>query len=336
MKKKFIIVILIIAAIVAAVIFFLPMIQEMLAYNKVNNEQTVEACDSYEKDWPEGKHIEDVLYMRVQIAKDDGTCINEIYKYLEKYPDGKYVKEVNNRWDEIWDKEIKKYEATEKSLASADGLDMMQEMLQYMKRERINTLLVTCNPTLDIKDFDEYNEDTQLLMQRTNETSLPYKEGIVSVKSNYDTSSLEALNNLVVSELQQHLNQVFSTDFIKVVSADKTKGEMNAKMPTATFDYKVNNIEMAIGDKPYPQIWSYPATEDDEENPDGFLLGLYVDINISFSIPGSPKTYSDMCSSEISDYLEQVKNLNDGYKEMTTFLLQDQMAKIAKKIGLTL
>ena len=179
MKKKFIIVILIIATIVAAVIFFLPMIQEMLAYNKVNNEQTVEACDSYEKDWPEGKHIEDVLYMRVQIAKDDGTCINEICKYLEKYPDGKYVKEVNNRWDEIWDKEIKKYEATEKSLASADGLDMMQEMLQYMKRERINTLLVTCNPTLDIKDFDEYDEDTQLLMQRTNETSLPYKEGIV-------------------------------------------------------------------------------------------------------------------------------------------------------------
>ena len=44
-------------------IFFLPMIQEMLAYNKVNNEQTVEACDSYEKNWPEGKHIEDVLYM---------------------------------------------------------------------------------------------------------------------------------------------------------------------------------------------------------------------------------------------------------------------------------
>ena len=255
---------------------------------------------------------------------------------MEKYPDGKYVKEVNNRWDEIWDKEIKKYEATEKSLASADGLDMMQEMLQYMKRERINTLLVTCNPTLDIKDFDEYDEDTQLLMQRTNETSLPYKEGIVSVKSNYDTSSLEALNNLVVSEMQQHMNQVFSTDFIKVVSADKTKDEMKAKMPTATFDYKINNIEMAIGDKPYPQIWSYPATEDDEENPDGFLLGLYVDINISFSIPGSPKTYSDMCSSEISDYLEQVKNLNDGYKEMTTFLLQDQMAKIAKKIGLTL
>lgn len=336
MKKKFIIVILIIAAIVAAVIFFLPMIQEMLAYNKVNNEQTVEACDSYEKNWPEGKHIEDVLYMRVQIGKDDGTCINEICKYLEKYPDGKYVKEVNNRWDEIWDKEIKKYEATEKSLASADGLDMMQEMLQYMKRERINTLLVTCNPTLDIKDFDEYDEDTQLLMQRTNETSLPYKEGIVSVKSNYDTSSLEALNNLVVSEMQQHMNQVFSTDFIKVVSADKTKDEMKAKMPTATFDYKINNIEMAIGDKPYPQIWSYPVTEDDEENPDGFLLGLYVDINISFSIPGSPKTYSDMCSSEISDYLEQVKNLNDGYKEMTTFLLQDQMAKIAKKIGLTL
>lgn len=336
MKKKFIIVILIIAAIVAAVIFFLPMIQEMLAYNKVNNEQTVEACDSYEKDWPEGKHIEDVLYMRVQIGKDDGTCINEICKYLEKYPDGKYVKEVNNRWDEIWDKEIKKYEATEKSLASADGLDMMQEMLQYMKRERINTLLVTCNPTLDIKDFDEYDEDTQLLMQRTNETSLPYKEGIVSVKSNYDTSSLEALNNLVVSEMQQHMNQVFSTDFIKVVSADKTKDEMKAKMPTATFDYKINNIEMAIGDKPYPQIWSYPATEDDEGNPDGFLLGLYVDININFSIPGSPKTYSDMCSSEISDYLEQVKNLNDGYKEMTTFLLQDQMAKIAKKIGLTL
>lgn len=334
MKKKFIIVILIIAAIVAAVIFFLPMIQEMLAYNKVNNEQTVEACDSYEKDWPEGKHIEDVLYMRVQIAKDDGTCINEICKYLEKYPDGKYVKEANNRWDEIWDKEIKKYEATEKSLASTEGIDMMLEMLQYMKRERINTLLVTCNPTLDIKDFEEYDEDTRLLMERTNETSLPYKEGIVSVKSNYDTNTLETLNNLVVSELQQNLNQVFSTDFIKIIAADKAKGAMKAKMPTATFDYKVNNIEMTISDKPYPQIWSYPTTGDEEENPDGFLLGLYVDININFSIPGSSKTYSDTCGSEITDYLEQVENLKDGYKEMTTFLLQDQIGKIAKKIGL--
>ena len=122
MIKKLLFGILLIAAIAAAVIFFLPIIQEQLAYNKVKSEESIESCKSYEEEWPEGKHL----------------------------------KEVNAIWDRIWDKEIKKYEDNDKSQASAEGIKMMRELLQYMKQQRINTLLLTTGQMLDIKDFDEY------------------------------------------------------------------------------------------------------------------------------------------------------------------------------------
>ena len=340
MKKKLIICLFCIAAIVAAVFFFLPMIQEQRAYSKVKNEENIEAClkscDSYEKEWPEGKHLEDVLFRRVEIAKDDGTCVNEICKYLRQFPEGKYVKDVNDRWDEIWDKEIKKYEDNDKSEGSTDGTFIMMEMLQYMKQQRINTLLLGSIPTLDIKDFDEYDEDIQSLIERTNETSLPYKEGIVSVKSNYDDKSAQALNDILVENLQQRMDEVFSPGFIRVVAANKAEDVSLEKTPFVSIDYKVMNIEMDVNDKTYPQIWSYPTTEDDEEdaNPDGFLMGLFVYMSIKISVPELSKFYIYEESDEITDYLKDVKNLKEGYKEMTSFFFQEQIGKFAKKLGL--
>ena len=334
MKKKFIIGILLIATIAAAVIFLLPMIQEQRAYNKVKSEQNVEACDSYEKDWPEGKHLDDVLYIRVQIAKDDGTCINEICRYLRLFPKGKYVKDVNDRWDEIWDKEIRKYEDNDKSQASADGIDMMRELLQYMKRQRINTLLATYKPSLNIKDFAEYDEEIQLLMERTNETTLPYKEGVYSIKSNYDSLSLQTLNDLLVEELQKRMDEVFSPGFIQVVAATKSNAPTE-KMPSVTFDYQVNNTEMTVNDKAYPQIWSYPPKEDDEEAyTEGFLIGTNIDMKILFNIPESIQAFTYQENQTITDYLKEVKNVSDGYKEMTSLYFQNVIGIIGKMLGL--
>ena len=298
MIKKLLFGILLIAAIAAAVIFFLPIIQEQLAYNKVKSEESIESCKSYEEEWPEGKHL----------------------------------KEVNAIWDRIWDKEIKKYEDNDKSQASAEGIKMMRELLQYMKQQRINTLLLTTGQMLDIKDFDEYDVDIQLLMERTNETSLPYKEGIVTVKSNFDDKYLEAISNLLVTELQQHLDQVFSPKFIQVVATEKPK----ENTPTIGINYTIANKEITINNKAYPQIWSYPPTEDDEEEeiPDGFLMGLNTSMSFGFIVPKSLNAYIHEENGEITDYLKQVKNLNEGYKEMTSLFFQERIGKIAKEVGL--
>ena len=332
MKKKLIICLLCIAAIVAAVIYFLPMIQEQLAYNKVKSEESIAACDSYEKDWPEGKLIEDVLYKRVEIAKDDGTCVNEICKYLRQFPDGKYVKEVNDRWDEIWDKEIKKYEDNDKSEASASGIDTMRELLLYMKQQRTNTLFANFESIIDLKEFDEYEEDIQLLMERTNETSLPYKEGIIPIKSSYDSISLQTLNNLLVEKMQQHLDHAFSPGFIQVVAASKETSP--EKLPTVNFGYVIENMELYMNGKEYPEIRSFPLAEDDEidNNPEGFFVGVLADITISFSFPEAKYIFEKR--ERTSDYLKQVKNMKEGYQEMTSLFFSNSIGLMAKDLGL--
>ncbi len=333
--KKIILGILCVAAIAAATIILLPIIKEQRAYNKVKNKQSVSACDSYEKDWPEGKHIEDVTFMRIKAATDDGSRVDEIVKYLRRYPEGSYANEANAIWNEIWDKEINKYETKAKDDASVKGRMAMMEILQFMKKNRVNTIAMTCRSEMSIKEFNEYDEEIQSLMERTNETSLPYKDGIVGINSNFDHESQKSLSTQLSQFLQGEFDHIFTAGFIKVAPADESTDNSSLKCPTITIDYKISTMETIINDKSYPQIWAYPyADEDEETNVDAFISNILIDADLHITIPESESTITQRESGELIDYFKMIKNSDQAYMETASLFLTGQVKKLAKNLGI--
>jgi len=97
--------------ITAIVVYNLPYFREIRFFNKVEEAHNLVMCDRYISKYPDGKHLDDVMYIRIQILEHNMPSVTE---YLEKFPSGKHVTEVNALCDILWDKEIERYNKRDK------------------------------------------------------------------------------------------------------------------------------------------------------------------------------------------------------------------------------
>jgi len=82
---------MIVAAVVVVVVglcgLFSPYVIESRTFNQVTHEQSVGVCDDYLEKYPNGRYLKDVLIIKIYASKDPQTTINAIDLYLEKLPE---------------------------------------------------------------------------------------------------------------------------------------------------------------------------------------------------------------------------------------------------------
>lgn len=289
----------------------------------------VYACDKYIDLYPEGRHMEDVRYFKIQHTREDQfyntnnifTAINE---YLHQFPNGKYAQEINATCDSIWDEKIRMYNERDKVNESPEAVKYMTEMLQYMKKNRINNIAVDVTSHLQLKDYEEYDSKVRSFLEATNTGSLPLAEGMISLKSNFSEADVSSLMEILSEGVQRSFDKRFTPGLITV------KDISSNDVPTIHFDYTIQSQEHQTGAYAIPDIWTY-SQNDIAIN---YLIRISIIFNALCSIPGSSTSFEYSEKVDPTENISNISDINDGYLKMTLMSFAEFSNKMAQNMGL--
>lgn len=306
------------------VIYDLPYFQEQRFYNEVVKEQTLYKCQTYYEKYPEGRHYEDVMLLEVNLSWNP---VKPMVAYLNKFPEGKYATEINDRYNALWDEEIVKYENRDKTGESPEAVKYLTEMLHYMKQHRTNTILLDINPTVDLKDYEEFDENLRSLFELLySGEALPLKGNIVSLKENFTTSDQGVLKRILAEGVEKSFNRMFSSNLVSIVTSPM---DADSASPVLTFNYVIKN-RCEGEDSEIPNIWTYVAND----KPQAYILAIDVKFDVLFSIPGSDVTYAYSEIGEPGDEIRGIEDIKDGYRQMTQVCFAKFSDKMSANLGL--
>lgn len=296
-RRKLRIVFLVAAAVVlAAIIYNLPYFGEMRAYDRVVKASEEKfglqyEVDNYVREYPDGKHIDDVLILPVRAAAGDEYIFNTLEavdNYLDKRPDGKYKDEVIGIRNGIWDAEIARYEEAAKGSSDRAGVEYVVGMLRYMRDNNLHYVVVSGTPVLELKEYSEYPEIVRKFLEVTQEASanlllsnkLP--DDMVTIKDQVTEETAANWNSMVRDALQNGFDRVLTKGFIQFVGYDS-----NDDSPTVNITYTVKTQDTEIEGYTFPDIWEQKGQFVGGSIKRGFLmLGISMDFKADFSYPG--------------------------------------------------
>lgn len=305
-------------------------IKEKIAFDKVKEEKDSYTCDWYAEVCPKGKRLEEVRYLKIEYSKkkilgNTNDLLVAINEYLHDYPNGKYSGEVNSTCDSLWDAEIERYNTRGKKRESATAVKFMSEMLQYMKKNRINSVLVDVSSHLQLKDYDEYDSRVREYLESTNDNNaLSLSSGMISLKSNFSQADISTLMQILSEGVQKSLDKMFTPGFISVVSSS------SGDLPKLHFDYTIKSQEERYGSVVIPHIWSYHEGYIVKN----YLIGISIFFKAHYSIPGSLTTFDYSEKGEPANNINNVDDINDGYRRMTSMCFAEFSNKMARNMGL--
>lgn len=324
-RRKFMIIGGIIAAVIIGVIIYnLPYFAEMRKFHEVEdvyNEgityKYTSIVDEYLAEYPNGRHLDEVLILPVRQRMADGEVIytlEAVDRYLEYLPDGEYAAECRDIINQIWADEIAKYEAKAAEHASKDGARFVMEMLKYMQAHNLRTIDVVAEPELQLKEYGEYPLYMRELLEYfyNNETSQTTYLGkaelpkdMVTIKDKVTDEEAKSWVEYVVRALNNGFNGVLTPGFISFRDITDAPSSARQGSPLVNVRYIVTTQE----DKGYPEIWIYTQTMGQYSGmvtSKKFVLGIGMTFDADFTLPGTDISYvvtgvGDPGSQEIKD-----------------------------------
>ena len=323
-KKQCILWGIIATIIIAIIIYNLPYFQELRFYNDIVEAQNPYRCQDYYEEYPEGRHYEDVMLLEINLSANP---VKPMVAYLKKYPKGKYAIEVDNRYNALWDAEIAKYENRDKTKESPEAVRYMIEVLRHMKQHRINTICLNINPTVNLKDYEEYDENVRFILELvTSKEALPLKGNIVSLKENFTAADQNELKQILAEGVEKSFSRMFSSDLVSIVTSPQVADDVS---PLLTFNYTIKN-RTEDSDNKLPSIWTYRS----DNKPKAYILAIDVKFDVLFSIPGSDVKYTYSETGEPGDEIRGIRNIQDGYRQMTQICFAKFSNRMSSNLGL--
>jgi hypothetical protein len=302
------------------VIYNLPICKEYRAYKSAIEDAV---WSNYYTEYPNGRYYEKVLYDEISNTE---LPVRLIASYLEKFPSGEHATELEDRYNALWDAEIEKYKNRDKKGVAKDAVVYVEEMLNYMRNNRIHTIYLHNTSNILLKDYSEYDSEIRSVCNRVyNSTKLPFTlDNIISLRKNFNKGDQNTLAEILSNGVETSFGKMFSKEFISV---ETIKAKSQSGSPKLTFEYTISNQEI---NGCVPNIWTY--TENDI--PKAYLLGINVTFKARYTIPGSATTFEYKDNGEPEDDINGVENIQDGYRRMTQICFAKFSNKISKKMGL--
>lgn len=320
----------IIAIVTLIIIYNLPYFKEMRYYNEVVERNSVYACQDYYSEYPNGRHYEEVMLLEANLTDKPIVVVT---KYLNRFPDGKYSTEFNIKCDSLWDKEIEKYNSRDKSNESPEATRYMTAMLNYMKKERVNSVYLHITPNIQLKDYNDFSDNAKAYLEiinslSSNSKSLTIKDNILSLTGNFNEGDKESLYMILANGVKKSFERMFSSDFVSVMT---DKHLTVQKSPVLKFNYVIKNqIFDIINNEEVPAIWNYSKNGVLEK----YILGIDVAFDAKFSIPNSDIEYYYSEIGEPGNEIRGIRNIEDGYRQMTQMCFAHFANKMSEHLGL--
>lgn len=311
------------AIVVLGICLYKFFLSDYFMYKDVKNSKEVYMCKEYYSEYPEGWFYEEVMKIEMEISSSPISVYRE---YMQKFPDGKYTSTVKSEYEELWNKEIAKYEQRDMSNEDPELVEYIIALLKHLKENNISTVLLQVNQQIDLKDYSEYDEGIREIIEKSNtDISMPIEENMISLKENFTQGDKEMLYNILSEGVQNGFNKMFAEDFVKIVT-NEYYAEENS--PVLIFNYTVKN-QSDVFDY-FPEIWTYSINH----VPQAYLLGIEVMFDVNFTIPDSNVSYSYSEIGNPGQEISNIQSIKDGYRVMTQYCFARFSNKISERMGL--
>ncbi len=152
---------LFIAIAVFSLLFYQVFLKDYFAYLQVGEIRTEEACQNYLNMFPGGYYVEDVRFIELSVVRE----MNLVTMFLANYPNSRYLQEVNQIKNEIWNSKIEIYKERVKQKSNNKvASEFFISMMTYMKENNIYSINFKFKPQLQLKDYEDYSIDIQTMM----------------------------------------------------------------------------------------------------------------------------------------------------------------------------
>lgn len=273
--------------------------------------------ESYLRDYPDGPHAEDAMILAVEINTADyelASRINAIHDYLGKYPEGRKAAEYRKFLDDLWVNGIAQYKSTVGDSPN-DAQKFMIDMLEYMHTNKITQVYVFVHPELNLKEFTDYPETTQQLLNYFHlDAFSDLKSKIKPIKSELNESDVKDWASQIVNTLNSSAKRLFKTQIIDFIIVDQAEIPQDSKCPVIQLHYTVSNQESIIG---IPDVWIYSETEaySHKEEAKYAFLGIQMSFKAQFMIPGTNNQYTITAKGDPGS--TEIRNVTNPYSTMS-------------------
>ena len=106
--------------------------------------------------------------------------------------------------------------------------------------------------------------------------------------------------------------------------------------PNLTINYTIKNQELATDKYIIPDVWTYRSQDflTKQWVTKGFILGIDVNFDTQFTIPGSDVTYNYTEVGEPGKEIRDIESIQDGYRQMTQMCFAKFSNKMSDNLGL--
>ncbi|MFH1050034.1 MAG: hypothetical protein V1779_03775 [bacterium] len=323
MKKIFYIII--VALILGFSYFFF--FEEYIEYLIIKNSKDLTLISEYYKKYPNGFFKEDVEFIELSITND----IENARDFINKYKNSKYIDEVKKKYDLIWFKEIEKYIRHIKQTAGADpaAVKFFTALMYYLRDNYTKTVNLNLRGTVNLKEFKNYNKESQKVLlndiKRTPD-SAPLQPNLIALESVYKTGHIKNLEEIIRKAIKKSFENILSANFIQIVANDSSK---NADLRIDIY-YNIKNEESVIRNVKTPSLWEYWKYNKFI----AYLMGIAIDFDFKFSIPGTKEVYQFHKESLPGDFIREIGDVRNGYVMMTKMSFERYAREIIGLFGL--
>lgn len=314
------------------VLFYFNFLKEYLAYQDVLKSNSIIQCKEYYNEFPNGKHLEDVMFIEVKLT-DNITVVRD---FMSKYSKSQYYNEAQNVKDKLWQGQIDNYEFNIMRLDSSTRINneksitFFRELLNYMKKYDRSVIYIKLNGSQNLKELDDYNTTVVKNLKTYFSKEAHSLEGnLLPLKSNFSQADLFELNDIILNGVTNSFRSIFQQKYfdIEVVADNKKVSTID---PVIDIKYLIENKEVLANGEKYPDVWEYTENEIFKS----YILQIDVKFDFDFTIPSTNIAYNFQHTGLPGKEIKNIENIEQGYKIATKNTFTDFADMISTKFGL--
>lgn len=311
--------------------------RERQAFDYVTKARNIAACEHYMKSCPDGKRLEEVMYMQANFSEDDPEYLG---MYLQRWGEnGAHSAEIRARYDSVWTDAHDKLLQAMPNTVKGGSSEALVKMIDYLHDNYLHNYTSTINVDFSaLTEYDDLPEDVKQELSMNTQRPLlganmrSFKENLI------ENSSLE---HQVFSET----SHIFFTSFDAIFGLDNsiiggitkagiagtdTDPALLKKVPCIQVDCRVTT---KMNGK-YPVVWQLKKPGDLDINT---FYGLAVEFHFTTSLVLPGKETILLQKGTFTPNINNVsaETMKELYDKATEGACSMYSADLAEKLGFT-
>lgn len=311
--------------------------RERQAFSYVTEARNIAACKLYMKSCPDGKRLEEVMYMQANFSDNAPEYLS---MYLQRWGEnGAHSDEIRARYDSVWMDAHDKLQQAMPNTVKGGSSEALVKMIDYLHDHYLHNYTSTVNIDFSaLTEYDDLPEDVRYQLSMNTQYPLlgahmrSFKENLIE-KSSLEYQVFSETNNVFSTSFEAIFgsnNSIFCCITETGIAGTDTDPTLLKKVPCIKVDCRVTT---KMNGK-YPVVWQLKKPGDMDINT---LYGLAIEFHFTTSLvlPGQETIVLQKGTFTPNINNVSAETIKELYDKATEGACSMYSADLAEKLGFT-